>query len=154
MAKLFHVTCEVTLMVVADDKHHAEELAGDLVRVEDDGSEGVVDQADGQPHHKLATARFAALSAQKTRPQYMKLCLAHRALETQQQPVVKVSWIVNAILVQDQRLSERRQLEQAVPVGVVACQARDLKPEDDPGMAECHLADQMLEAVAVLGMSA
>ena len=63
-----------------------------------------------------------------------------------------MSRIVNAILVQDQRLSERCQFEQTVPVGVVARQARDLKPQDDPGMAERNLADQVLEAVAVLGM--
>jgi hypothetical protein len=94
------------------------------------------------------------LSTEKTRPQDVQLRLAHRALQAEQQPVVEVSRIVNAVLVQDQRLSERRQLEQAVPVGVVARQARDLEPEDDPGMAECNLADQVLEAVAVLGMGA
>ena len=55
-----------------------------LIRIEDDGSEGVVDQTHGQPHHKLATARFAALSTQKTRPQYMQFRLAHRALQAQQ----------------------------------------------------------------------
>ena len=56
----------------------------------------------------------------------MQLRLAHRALETQQQTIVEVRRVVDAILVEDQRAGERRELEQAVPVGVVARQPRHL----------------------------
>ena len=44
---------------------------------------------------------------------------------------------------------ERADLQQPVPVGRVARQARDLQPQHDPGAAHADLGDQLLEALAV-----
>jgi len=45
-----------------------------------------------------------------------------------------VRWIVDSILIEDQGLRECGELEQSMPVGVVACKARYFQPEHDPGM--------------------
>lgn len=45
-----------------------------------------------------------------------------------------------------------RQLDQAVPVGIVACQARDFQSQHDTGTAHCHFGRQALEAVAMIGL--
>jgi hypothetical protein len=55
--------------------------------------------------------------------EHMQLGFAHRPLEAQQQPVVEVGGIVDAALVQDQRVGERTDLQQTMPVGGVAGQA-------------------------------
>jgi hypothetical protein len=50
----------------------------------------------------------------------VQLGLAHRALQTEQQPIVEVGRVIETVLVADQRPGERGDLQQAVPVGVVA----------------------------------
>ena len=53
-----------------------------------------------------------------------------------------------AILIQDQRVGERADLQQAVPVRVVPRQPGDLQAHDDAGFPEGDFTDQVLEAVA------
>jgi hypothetical protein len=79
----------------------------------------------------------------------VQLGLRHRALEPEQQAVVELAGVIEPILVADQRARQRADLEQPVPVGVVARQPRDLEPEHDPGAAHPDLGDQLLEALAV-----
>jgi hypothetical protein len=43
---------------------------------------------------------------------------------------------------------ERGLFEQAMPIGIVARQPRDLKAEDDPGMTVGQFGQQKLEAIA------
>jgi hypothetical protein len=70
------------------------------------------------------------------------------------EPVVEVGRIVDAVLVQDQRIGQGADLEQAMPVGVVACQARDLQAHHDPGATHADIAHQALKAFAVLARGA
>ena len=79
----------------------------------------------------------------------MQLRLAHRSLEPEQQAVVEVGGVVDAVLVEDQRVGQRADLEQPVPVGGVARQARDLQPEHDSGASHAHLGHQLLKPRAV-----
>ena len=62
---------------------------------------------------------------------------------------LKCGGVVDAVLVEDQRVGQRADLQQPVPVGGVARQARDLQPEHDAGAPQADLGDQLLEAVAV-----
>ena len=52
----------------------------------------------------------------------MKLRLTHRALESQEQAIVEVARIVDAVLVEDQRLGEGTDLQEPVPVRRIASQ--------------------------------
>src|SRR2546426_3851331 len=54
---------------------------------------------------------------------FRSLRLRHRPFQSEQQPVVELAGVVDAVLVEDQRLGERADLEQPVPVGVVAGEA-------------------------------
>ena len=109
---------------------------------------GVVDEPDRQRRLQLAAARLGQDAALQAGADEVQLGLAHRAFEAEQQPVVEVAGVVEAVLVADQRPGERADLEQPVPVGVVAGQARDLEAEHDPGLAQADLGDQALEALA------
>ena len=119
------------------------------VGVEHDVSGGVVDEAHGEPHLKLAAGSLGALTAEQAGAQDVQLGLAHRALQPKQQAIVEVGRVVEAVLVEDQRVRERADLEQAVPVGRAAGEARDLEAEHHPDLAEAHGGDQLLEAFAV-----
>src|SRR5262249_52341543 len=80
--------------------------------------------------------------------QYMKLSLAHCSFEAEQEPVVEARWIVYAILVEDQRVRERADFKEPVPVGVVPGQARDLETHHDPRASHPHVGDQALKSLA------
>ena len=60
--------------------------------------------------------------------------------------------VIQAVLVPDEATGESVQLEQSLPVGVIARQARDLQSQNDTGVAERDLADQMLKAIAVISV--
>ena len=84
----------------------------------------------------------------------MQLSFAHRAFEPEQEAVVEVARVIQPVLVKNQRVGHRAQLKQPVPVGRVARQARDLKPEHDPGAAHPDLGHQPLEPLAIGGRGA
>ena len=67
---------------------------------------------------------------------------------------MKCALVVDAVLVEDQGIAQRTDLEQAVPVGRVARQARDFEPEHDSGASHPDLGDQLLESFAVRGRGA
>ena len=112
-----------------------------------------VDEADGQMAAQLAAARLIQDAAAQAGPQHVQLGFAHGPLETQQQAVVEVRGIVDAILVEDEGVSECADLQQPVPVGRVAGQARHLQPEDDARAAQPDIGDEVLEAGAIDGGS-
>src|SRR5659263_97398 len=57
-------------------------------------------------------------------------------------------------IVEDQRLGQRADLEQPVPVGVVPRQPGDLEADDDAGLAHADVGDEPLEAFPALGAGA
>src|SRR5438477_740338 len=78
----------------------------------------------------------------------MQLDLAHAAFEAEQEPVIEYARMVQTISVGDQRIDERAEIQQVVPVAIVAGQPRDLDGEDDADMAQTHLADESFETDA------
>ena len=78
----------------------------------------------------------------------MQLGLAHRALEAEQKAIVELGRIVDAVFIEDEGCGQGAQLDEAMPIGRVAGEPRDFQAHDDAGLAERHLADEFLEAVA------
>src|SRR5262249_37525526 len=118
---------------------------------EDDPSGGVVDQPGGWPEAELAELSLLLLAPEQPRPDPVQLSLAHRALDSEEQTVVVLSGIVNAVLVDDEGIRQAADLDEAMPVAAGACQARCLETEDGAGMTETDLGHQVLEAIAVEG---
>ena len=59
--------------------------------------------------------------------------------------------IIEAVLIQDERLGQGADLEEAMPVGGVARQARDFQTHHEAGAPEADIADQLLKPFAVRG---
>jgi hypothetical protein len=98
-----------------------------LIGVDHDSVGRVVGQANGQRHLELTATRFVQEPTTQSRPQHVQLCFAHRSLEPEQEPVIEVAGIVDAILIHDQRIAQRADLQESVPVAVVAGESRDLQ---------------------------
>jgi hypothetical protein len=113
----------------------------------------VVDQTHGERHAQLASACLVENPALQPRPKHMQFRLAHRAFESQQQAVIEVAGIINAIFIEDERIAEGANLEQPMPIGRVARKPRDLQPQNNTGFAQAHLRHQPLKSLPVGGGS-
>lgn len=78
----------------------------------------------------------------------MQLSFAHCSLEAEQESVIEACWIVDAVLVKDQGVSEGADLQQTLSVGIVPREPGDLQAHDDAGAAHTDVADQVLKALA------
>ena len=122
-----------------------------LIRVADRLLLGVVDEPDRQRAWQLAAARFVQDGALQTGPQHMQFGFAHRALQPEQKAVVEVGRVVNSIFIEDERIAERADLQQPMPVGAVPRQPGNLQAEHDARLSQTHLGYQLLEAFAIDG---
>jgi len=107
------------------------------------------DIASGNPGHDhpafhLAQKRFLGALAQQS-----QLKLAHRPLEPQQQTVVEQPRIVNAIVVNDQRFGHGAQIDQLMPIPVIARQAGCLQSQHRPDLALEHQIQQARKTAAL-----
>src|SRR6266436_9625890 len=75
--------------------------------------------------------------------------LAHGALETEQQSVIEQGGMIEAVSIADERVGEAAEIEQAIPVGVIAGEAGDLKTEHDSDMPERNLGGEACKSVAL-----
>src|SRR5918996_1277464 len=105
-------------------------------------------QPDGQAPAQLASCGLVADAAFQAGAQHVQLGLAHRALETQHQPVVEAGRVVDAIGVGDQRVGDTGQVQQPIPVGVGAGQPRHLQAEHDPYTTKGDVGGDSSEARA------
>jgi hypothetical protein len=85
------------------------------------------DKADGQAAPEFAARRLVANAAIEARAQYVQLCFAHGALQPQQQPVIEHRRVIEAVAIADQRVGEAGEIDEAIPFGIVAGQARDFQ---------------------------
>ena len=81
------------------------------------------DQPDRQPAAQLAAGGLAADPAVEAGAQDVQFGLGHGALHAQQHPVVEQARMVDTVGVGDQRVGHPGQVQQPVPVGVVAGQS-------------------------------
>src|SRR5262245_65322700 len=86
-------------------------------------------EAHGQDTPQLATCGLIANAAVETGTQHMQLRLAHRSFEAEQQTVVEQCRMIDAVGIPDQRVGEASEVDEAVPIGIVARKARQLETE-------------------------
>ena len=103
------------------------------------------DKAHWKAAAQFAASGLVAISAQEPRPQHMQLGLAHGALELKQQPVVEQRRMIDAVGIADEGIGEAAQVEQAIPIGIVAGEPRDFEAEHKTNVTERDLCGEPLE---------
>jgi len=103
-------------------------------------------EAHGQATPQLATCGLIANAAVETGAQHMQLGLAHRPLQPEQQTVVEQRWMIDAVGIANQRVGEAGEVDQAVPIGIVARKARHLQTEHEPNVGERNLSGETRKA--------
>ena len=117
-----------------------------LVRGDLHPSGFVPDVPRGKPPAQLSAPGLAADGLDQTLLDDMKLGLAHRGLESQEQAVVVAAGVVQTLAVGDQGEGDRTDVEQMIPVPVGAGETRDFECEDQANLAQRHIGDHGLEA--------
>jgi hypothetical protein len=74
--------------------------------------------------------------------------LRHRALQPKQEAIIRVAWIIDALLVNDQGVGEGTDLQQAIPITARAGQARDFQAQHRSHVAQSHFGHQPLKSIA------
>ncbi len=115
---------------------------------------GVVGEPDGQRGDELAAAGLGDDPAAQPGPDEVQFGFRHLAFHAEQEPVVEVPRVVEAVFVADQRAGHAAELEELMPVGRVAGQPGAFQAEHDPGAAQGDLGDQLLESFPVGGAGA
>jgi len=72
--------------------------------------------------------------------------LAHRALQPQEQAVVVLAGVVDAVHISDKRAEEGADLQQLVPIPRGARQAGHVNAQDEADVVQADLRDETLEA--------
>ncbi len=76
----------------------------------------VIKEAHRERHAQLSAPRFAQQATAHPRLHHMQFRFTHGALESQQEPVIKVSGIVETVLIENQSVAEPADLQQPVPI--------------------------------------
>lgn len=80
----------------------------------------------------------------------VQLGLAHDARKAEQQPIVVGLRVVQPLGVGDERLEQPAQLQQTVPIAVVARKPRRIQAHDQASLTQADLRDQPLEPVPLI----
>ena len=75
--------------------------------------------------------------------------LDHRPFEPEQQLIVEQVRLVNAVVIDDQRLGHGTEVYQMMPITVVAGQSRGVQREDRPDFALEHQIEQAQEPASL-----
>ncbi|MNS63244.1 hypothetical protein D3C72_963330 [compost metagenome] len=140
--------CVCAAGLLKQTKYQLHGAANLVIGIEDDATLIVIAQANRKRKAQLALLRLVELAALEAAAQEVQFGLCHCSFETQQQAVVEVARVVTTIGVDDKRMGECAQLEQAMPVQVRARQARDLQCEHCAHVPHRDIRHQRLEVLA------
>src|ERR1019366_10652999 len=104
------------------------------------------DESDRKAPAELASCRLVADPALEPATEHMQLGLAHRALQAQDEPVVEAGRVIEAVRVADERVGQPAEIEEPIPVGVVASEPAALGTEHDADVAERDLGGEVGKA--------
>jgi hypothetical protein len=119
-------------------------LTNVLVRVLDHAPGQVAHQADRQAHGQLTAAGLVDRAGMKPRLDRVKSQFRDQALQSQDQPAVGRGRVVDRLLIPDEATAVTAQIKELIPIGAVACQARDIIGEDDADLPAIDARDEFL----------
>jgi hypothetical protein len=103
-------------------------------------------QASRQATAQFTTGGLVADTAVQTGTQDVEFGFRHGAFETENEAVVKIAWMIQAVGIGDQRSRQGAEVEQTIPISIVTCQPRNLETQDDADPAHGDLGGHMSKA--------
>ena len=116
------------------------------VGIQIDPNLAIPDVTDRNGNAELATRRLGACGLQHASAQHTEFKLADRSLHAEQQAIVGVTGIIDAILIDHSRFGEAAQLQQMVPIPAIASDPRRLEAKYRSDLASTQPSDKPLES--------
>ena len=137
------------LVVLVEDQ--TDDLTHLLVGVHLDPFRRELDIPPGHVVKEFAALGLVQSASLQSIPHGNKLKFADGSLQAEQEPVVGVLRIVDAILVREDRPEDGTHLQQIVPILVVAGDAAHLDPEDQADMLHRNFGQEALKSAPLVG---
>ena len=102
--------------------------------------------AGGDTEDQRAAARLLLQRFLRALAEHREFKLAHRALHTEQQPIIGMARIVDSVLVDHERADQSTELDQRMPVAAITGKTRRLDREHSADTAVADRCEQPLEA--------
>ena len=106
-------------------------------------------EAHGQASAQFAARRLVADSSFESGAQDVQFRFRHDALQPEDQAIVEKRRMIDAVAIADQRVGHAAEIEQAIPVGIIARQAGDFQSEHDAHAAESDIGGEACEPGAL-----
>jgi hypothetical protein len=104
------------------------------------------DQSNWQSAPQFTACRLVANAAVETGTQHMQFGLRPGAFEPEHQTIIEQSRMIDAVSIADQSIGGAAEIEQPIPVGVIARQPRDFQSEHDANVPERDFGGHLSEA--------
>ena len=95
-------------------------------------------KADRQLPQRAASFHLLLERCASALSQQVQLKLAHRALESQHQAIIELTRIIDPVIVNQQRFGQRAQIDQVMPVSIVASESRSFQGKHRPCLPLTH----------------
>jgi hypothetical protein len=99
------------------------------------------DEPDRQATPQFPPRGLVADAAVQPGADHVEFRFGHCPLQAQQETVIEEPRMVQAVLIADQGVADAAQVQELIPVGVVAGDAGDLDRQDQPDVAQGHFGD-------------
>jgi hypothetical protein len=99
-------------------------LARGTIRIKHNNVAVGVTQTNWQGQFERSSPCIVSNPSLQAGTQHKKLCFTHGAFQTEQQTIIEGGRIVEALFIQDQRVRQRTNFQEVMPIAGVACEPR------------------------------
>ena len=121
-----------------------------LVGLLEDLARGCLEVSQGHRQEQLPAIGFIPAAAKQAVSKRHELIFTHCALHSEEQPIVAVGRIVDAVLVAQKRVEDSTDINELMPIFVGPRQPAEFQPQHDANVVQAHFRHQPLEARAIV----
>ncbi len=122
-----------------------------LVGIENNLAAGELDVPTRDGADQFASVGLVKLAALQAISHCDELIFTHRSFQPQEKSIVRISRLVEAVLIREQCTEDRTHVEKTIPVLVGASQSAHLNPQDQTDVPHGNLSQQAVKSIAILG---
>ena len=93
------------------------------------------EEANGEASAQLSPCGLIADASFEPGADNVEFGLGHGSFQSEQQPIIEESWVVKSIFIADQSIGDAAQIEQPIPIGIVASYSGDFDGQDKADVA-------------------
>src|SRR5215203_1324292 len=132
-------------------EHKLEPLLYLDVRILDDHPARIADKTDRQSKSKLAALGFCQKACSQAAADRVQFKLGDGPLQTEEQATIGAAGVIDPVSIGDEAGAQPTNVQEWIPVGTIAREARHIDRQDEPDFAEPDPANELLEAAALCG---